>query len=86
MIVHLWPRPWLTQNHKWEEALDKEYSSIFKNNIRKLTNLPLDRALIYCKWILFKKHIVNAILGHHRAQLITHGFSEHYKFNYEETF
>jgi hypothetical protein len=82
MIVHLWPRPWLTQSHKWQETLDMEYSSIFKNNIWELTNVPLGKTFICCKWILYKKHIVNVIFGHHKVKLMACRFSIHYKFNF----
>jgi hypothetical protein len=63
-----------------------EYSSIFKNNIWELTNLPLGKTFICCKWIPFKKHIVNVILGHHKAKLVAHGFSKHYKFKMKKHF
>lgn len=61
---------------QWKEALDSEYNSLLKNNTWVLEDLPLDRSLISCKWILKRKYNAHGIITRYKARLVARGFSQ----------
>jgi len=39
----------------WKEVMQREYSALLENQTWNLTDLPLDKKPLNCKWILEKK-------------------------------
>ncbi|KAL0375543.1 UNVERIFIED_CONTAM: Retrovirus-related Pol polyprotein from transposon TNT 1-94 [Sesamum calycinum] len=61
-------------------------SSIAKNNIWKLVDLPTRRKTIGKKWVLKVKHKADRSIGKFKAQLVAKGYTQKEDIDYKETF
>ena len=58
----------------WKEAVDEEMSSIMKNNVWVLFDLPPGSKPLGCKWIFKKKMKVDGTIDKVKARLVIQGF------------
>ena len=71
---------------KWKEALDSEYTSLFKNRAWNLVELPKGRKPVGCRWVFMIKHNANGAVERYKARLVAKGYSQEEGIDYEETF
>ena len=60
---------------QWLKAMYEELDSISKNKVWDLTELPVGRKPVGCKWILRKKYKIDGFLDKYKARLVAKGFT-----------
>ena len=71
---------------KWEEAMEAEMSSLQRNNVWELVELPEDRKVVGSKWVFKVKFDGNGRVERYKARLVAQGFSQQRGADYDETF
>lgn len=71
---------------EWETAAIEEVNSLIKNNTLELTDLPLDRKTVGCKWVFKKKKAEDGSVVRYKARLVAQGFSQVEGLDFEETY
>ncbi|XP_042517523.1 uncharacterized mitochondrial protein AtMg00820-like [Macadamia integrifolia] len=71
---------------KWQAAMEDELSSISKNQVWKLVNLPLGHKTIGNKWVLKVKHKEDGSIDKYKARLMAKGYTQKEGVDYDETF
>lgn len=74
---------------KWIEAIDSEMESLRKNETWTLVPRQQARNILTCRWLFKRKDAVSesgASVIKHKARLVTRGFQQVYKVDYELTF
>ena len=61
---------------EWRAAIQEEYDSLMKNGAWELTDLPLGKNLVTCKWVFKAKHDANGNVVRFKAWLVARGFSQ----------
>ena len=74
------------ESGNWKDAMNKEMSSLIKNNVWTLNELPEGKNPVKSKWIFRKKNNPNSKLTVFKARLVAAGYSQKYGTDYEETF
>ncbi|KAL0298185.1 UNVERIFIED_CONTAM: Retrovirus-related Pol polyprotein from transposon TNT 1-94 [Sesamum angustifolium] len=72
--------------NKWITAMKEEMSSMAKNNVWELVDLPTGRKTIGNKWVLKVKRKVNGSIDKFKARLVAKGYIQKEGIDYEETF
>lgn len=71
---------------KWKEAMKDEFSSLEKNHTWTLTELPLGKNVVGCKWIYKIKYKPEGSVERYKARLVAKGYSQVYGVDFSETF
>ena len=74
------------ESEMWQDAMNKEYSTIMGNNTWILVDPPPEGSqyIVGCKWAYKRKPHHNGQL--YKARLVAKGYSQVMGVNYEETF
>ena len=67
---------------KWEQAMDVELQSLQKNHTWVLSDLPLGKKPISCKWVYKVKYHADGTLDKYKARLVARGFTQRKGINY----
>ncbi|KAL0386489.1 UNVERIFIED_CONTAM: Retrovirus-related Pol polyprotein from transposon TNT 1-94 [Sesamum latifolium] len=72
--------------NEWITAMKEEMSSMAKNNVWELVDLPAGRKTIGSKWVLKVKRKADGSIDKFKARLVTKGYTQREGIDYEETF
>jgi hypothetical protein len=70
----------------WRRAIREEINALNKNNNWEMSELPLSKKPVGCKWIFTIKHKANGSIERLKARLVAKGFTQSYGIDYHETF
>ena len=71
---------------KWKEAVNEEIKALKKNGTWVLTELPLGKHPVSCKWVFNIKYKADGSVERYKARLVARGFTQTYGLDYQETF
>ena len=71
---------------EWMTAMQEEMSSMDKNNVWELVDLPPGCKTIGKKWVLKVEHKANGSIDGYKACLMAKGYSQRKGIDYEDTF
>ncbi|GJS10156.1 putative RNA-directed DNA polymerase [Tanacetum coccineum] len=70
----------------WVNAMNEEMNALYENKTWDITDLPLNRKPIGCKWVYRIKYKSNGEVERYKARLVAKGFGQKEGIDYEETF
>ncbi|GKF86692.1 putative RNA-directed DNA polymerase, partial [Tanacetum coccineum] len=70
----------------WVDAMNKEIEALNRNHTWDITDLPLGRKPIGCKWVYKIKYKSNGEIERYKARLVAKGFSQREGIDYNDTF
>jgi len=73
-------------NLKWDNAMDKEMTTLDANATWELVALLEDKKAIGCKWVYKIKHNADGFVNRYKARLVAKGYAQTYGIDYEETY
>ena len=71
---------------EWVTAMQEEMSSMDKNNVWGLVDLPLGRKTIGNKWVLKVKRKADGSIDWYKVCLVAKGYTQREGIDYEDTF
>ena len=71
---------------QWEQAIKEEIDSLLINNTWTLMSEPVNKNIVYCKWVFAIKNDEFGNPMKYKARLVARGFSQEYLMDYNETF
>jgi hypothetical protein len=71
---------------QWHEAMAAEIHALEKNHTWTITNLPLGKHPIGCKWVYKIKHKANGNVERYKARLVAKGYTQREGLDYLDTF
>lgn len=74
------------QEAKWQKALNEEIEGTKRNDTWELTTLPEVHKAIVVKWVYKTKTNHEGKVEKHKARLVTKGYNQQYRVDYEEVF
>ncbi|KAL0402275.1 UNVERIFIED_CONTAM: Retrovirus-related Pol polyprotein from transposon RE2 [Sesamum latifolium] len=72
--------------NEWITTMEEEMSSMAKNNVWELVDLPVGRKTIRNKWVLKVKRKTNGSINKFKARSMAKGYTQKEGIDYEETF
>ena len=76
-----------SESKMWKNAMMEEMSSLYKNDTWELSQLPKEKKLIGCKWVLAKTQ--GSLKGdtvRYKAKLVAKGYAQWEDIEYNEIF
>lgn len=70
----------------WQDAMQKEFNVLERNNTWELVKLPQGKKPITCKWVYKIKYKADGTIERCKARLVVRGFSQKQGVDYTETF
>ena len=88
LMVESYPQTYEYATHDpiWKTTMKEEFSSLQKNNIWELVDLPPGRKLVQCKWVFKTNFAAEGSPLKNKAILVTKGYSQVHGIDYNETF
>ena len=83
-LVHLHRLPKIDPN--WTLAIEKEFSTLLRNNAWQLVPAPPNSNIVGCKWDYKLKHKLDGTINHYKARLVVKGFTQTLGLDYFGTF
>lgn len=74
------------EKDKWIKAMEEEHSSLVKNGVWQLVDLPKGAKLVDNRWVYRVKRKPDNSIERFKARLVARGFSQCYGIDYTETF
>ena len=75
-----------SNKEKWQEAMEREMTSLFENDVWDLVDLPTGRKTIGSKWVFKEKLGPDGQTERLKARLVAQGYTQRYGQDYDETF
>ncbi|XP_047260588.1 uncharacterized mitochondrial protein AtMg00820-like [Capsicum annuum] len=75
-----------SQDQKWNKAMKEEMAALKQNQTWELVPKQSDVKPISCKWVFKIKRRADGSIERDKARLVSHGFSQQYGLDYDETF
>ena len=60
---------------KWQEVVNEEVKALFKNHTWVVTNLPIRKKPVGCKWAFIVKFKADGSIKRHKARLVAKGYT-----------
>ena len=74
------------QSSQWKEAMESEYSSLFKNDTWELVPPPERKNIVGSRWVLKVKRNEDGSVDRSKARLVAQGYSQVKGLDYDEVF
>ncbi|RVW73975.1 Retrovirus-related Pol polyprotein from transposon TNT 1-94 [Vitis vinifera] len=71
---------------EWKKAVQDEIDALEKNGMWTITDLPVGKRPVGCKWIFTIKYKADGSVERFKARLVARGFTQSYGIDYQETF
>ncbi|RVW64174.1 Retrovirus-related Pol polyprotein from transposon RE1 [Vitis vinifera] len=71
---------------EWKKVVQDEIDALEKNGTWTITDLPVGKRLVGCKWIFTIKYKADGSVERFKARLVARGFTQSYGIDYQETF
>ena len=75
-----------SESEKWLQAMRSEIDSMYANKVWTLVDIPEDRKAVENKWIFKKKTGADGNVSIYKARLVTKGFRQIQRVDYDGTF
>ena len=70
----------------WRAAMEEELTSLYTMKVWELTDLPLGKKAIGCRWVFKVKRLADGSVERYKARLVAQGFTQIPGIDYEETY
>ena len=61
---------------EWQEVVNEEMKALFKNHTWVVTNLPIRKKPVGCKWAFIVKFKADGSIERHKARLVAKGYTQ----------